>query len=571
MSLPDTRTVMRSSGAGLSTWRPASLAWLLLTTLAAAWPAPGSTADTQPSEVELGRRIYEQGLLPDGSPLRAHRAGVVLFEGTRAACATCHRHSGMGSVEGSGPSTVLVPPVAGPLLFKPARFHGHFLDTRHHWVPNDAWARALKRSAYDETRLGRALREGLDADGKRLLVPMPRYTLDAQALSALATYLKQLAAATAPGIEADTLHLATVITPDAQARQSEAVVGVLRAWSARARGTAKRWQLHVWELTGPAEGWSQQLAARYRQQPVFAVLSGAGGAHWSPVHRFCEAKRIPCILPSLELAPEDVGDYYPLYYSPGVALEARILASHLKTNQASRRVVQLFSDTIGSQAAASLRAHLQGGPPQPAERLFSSANPGAPLTELPHDGALVLWLRPKELQQLVTAVPEGPAVPVFLSALLAPPEEVVLPPQWKARVSWVSLFDDMGVQAQIAKVRLQRWLQQQGLPQSGSLRVQADAYAACYLLSTALAAISGEEVRRHAVPLNREHLIETLETLVNKYSDGTQRVNTESHVAYYGRMSLGPGQRVAVRGGSLLRYAAPESRKLVMASERIVP
>jgi hypothetical protein len=43
------------------------------------------------------------------------------------------------------------------------------------------------------------------------------------------------------------------------------------------------------------------------------------------------------------------------------------------------------------------------------------------------------------------------------------------------------------------------------------------------------------------------------------------------HVAYYGRMSLGPRQRTAVRGGTLLRYAAPDSDELVAVSDRIVP
>ena len=78
-------------------------------------------------------------------------------------------------------------------------------------------------------------------------------------------------------------------------------------------------------------------------------------------------------------------------------------------------------------------------------------------------------------------------------------------------------------------------------------------------------------MRRPAVPLSREHLLETLETLVNKYNDSTNLVDTDSHVAYYGRMSLGPRQRVAVQGGTIMRYASPGSNKLVAASKRIVP
>jgi hypothetical protein len=93
--------------------------------------------------------------------------------------------------------------------------------------------------------------------------------------------------------------------------------------------------------------------------------------------------------------------------------------------------------------------------------------------------------------------------------------------------------------------------------------LQADAYAACYLFNEALAEIRKQDVRRPAVPLSREHLLETLETLLNKYNDSTDLVDPDSHVAYYGRMSLGPRQRVAVRGGTIMRYASPDSNRLV--------
>jgi hypothetical protein len=73
------------------------------------------------------------------------------------------------------------------------------------------------------------------------------------------------------------------------------------------------------------------------------------------------------------------------------------------------------------------------------------------------------------------------------------------------------------------------------------------------------------------VPLGREHVLETLETEVNKYADGTSLVDPDSHVAFYGRMSLGPGQRMAVRGGKLLRYPSPDAQQPVAASARIVP
>ncbi len=297
---------------------------------------------------EQGRHIYVQGILPDGSPLLARRPEGFVLEGRYAACVTCHRESGMGSTEGLLDSTVLVPPVAGPVLFAAARFHGSYLNRVHHWVPNAAWERAITRGAYDEASLARSLRDGLDPDGRALVAPMPRYDLDDEAVSALAAYLRRLSAEPAPGVAPDELHLATVVTPDAPAGRAEAVVGVLQAWSASSRAYGGAWDLQVWQLIGPPETWQAQLEEHYLQRPVFAVLSGAGGAEWTPVHRFCEENAIPCLLPVVDVAPDGDPGFYPVYFSPGVTLEARLLASHLNAERAGVRptgeIVQVFAD-----------------------------------------------------------------------------------------------------------------------------------------------------------------------------------------------------------------------------------
>ena len=549
---------------------PALLAISLLNGTAVASTVPLSSND---SKIEVGRRIYEQGILPGGLPLRAERPEGFILEGAQAAWATCHRRSGMGSIEGLIENTILATPVAGPVLFAPARFHESSIDP-HHYVPNAAWARALTRPAYEEATLALALRDGLDPSGTKLLAPMPRYALDDASVLALSAYLRQLTADRAPGDEAQTLHLATVVTPDAPVGQTQTVLGILRAWSASLHLSGKAWRLHVWALSGGPESWRAQLEARYREQPVFALLSGSGGPEWSPVHAFCEANHVPCVLPALEVAPEEKGDFYSMYFSPGVTLEARLIAQYLKedaeTQGTAAHLVQVFSDASGRRAAEALRSYL-GTVPYP-DRQYPLTTPTKLPDGITKNDVVVLWLRPTEIAQLTAAMPQGPAAGRgFLSTLLAPPEAITLPPAWKARATYASLFDDLGLQGEIARLRLQRWLQRHGLSRNESPRAAADAYAAAYLLSAALSEIRAQEVRRPQVPLNREHLLETLEILVNKYSDGTGLVSPDSHVALYGRMSLGPGQRMAVRGGALLRYKTPESEELVKASDRIVP
>jgi hypothetical protein len=523
-----------------------------------------------------GYRIYEQGMLPDGSPLHAWRPEGITSDGVRAACTGCHRRSGMGTVEGSIDRAILVPPVVGAVLFAPSRYSGTFLDPLHHYQPNASWTRVLTRSAYDDASLARALRTGVDPDNKPLRAPMPRYTLDTAALKSLTAYLRSLSAAPAPGVGTDTLHLATVITPDAPAGQADAVLGVLRAWSKAAHGADKAWQLHVWTLSGTPDGWEKQLADYYRDQPVFAVLSGSGGTEWAPVQRFCETTRLPCVFPVLERIPDTGAEHFSLYYSPGVELEARVLARYLGSGSAPvaappPEIIEVVADASGAAAAEALRRQLSGAVGSISVRRYRAAAPAAVLDGVTANQRLVLWLRSSEIAALVDALPDGPAAPVFLSDLLAPSGTLSLPPAWKRQVNFVSLFDDLGLQGEIARLRLKHWLETAGLPSQGDLRVQADVYTACYLFNKATAEMRTQAARRPDVPLSREYLLETLEVLTSKYTDGTSLVDTDSHVAYYGRMSLGPDQRVAVRGGVILRYPAPEARRLVIASERIVP
>lgn len=528
----------------------------------------------------MGRRIYEQGILPDNSLLTGKRPEGFELKGDQAACSNCHRRSGMGGIEGVVSRITLVPPIAAPVLFKPGLFSRSYLDTARHYVPTKAWERVMKRPAYDDTMLARALRKGVDPTGKPLLPPMMRYELDKKSMAALIAYLHQLSSQPTPGLIKNRLHVATVITPDVPAEQADAVIGVVKAWMKRIRPFNKQVDLHIWRLHGETSDWTHQLTQFYQQQPVFAVISGVGGARWQPVQQFCETQSVPCILPSVEVTPEDNDSpekeqpYFSMYYSSGVTLEARLLATYMEDQSAESgapsSLVQIYSDDTGEIASQRVRKFTDFAQYAQRDRRLSLMSPASALSGLGKQDSVMLWLRPEEIQML-GSVWKAPSVKhIYISALLAPPGSATLPDSWKARVAYVSLFDDMGVQGQIAKVRLKRWLAVHHLTVT-NLRLQADAYAACYLFNAAMSRIRRQEVRRPAVPLNRDQVLEMLETLVAKYDDGTQYIDEDSHVAFYGHMSLGPEQRFAVRGGNIQRYAAPDYKHLVAASDRIVP
>ncbi|HSB21297.1 MAG TPA: hypothetical protein VLD85_14915 [Anaeromyxobacteraceae bacterium] len=54
------------------------------------------------------------------------------------------------------------------------------------------------------------------------------------------------------------------------------------------------------------------------------MVSVIGGRTWAPIHRFCERARVPCLFPDLDLPVVAEQDFYPVYFSRGVLLEAQL-------------------------------------------------------------------------------------------------------------------------------------------------------------------------------------------------------------------------------------------------------
>ena len=87
-------------------------------------------------------------------------------------------------------------------------------------------------------------------------------------------------------------------------------------------------------------------------------------SNWAPVHEFCEQQRLACVLPSVEVVPDPGDDWYSMYFSPGVGLEARILARYLANQRDACRqdanIIQVYSDASGRHAAEVLRSDETG-------------------------------------------------------------------------------------------------------------------------------------------------------------------------------------------------------------------
>jgi mono/diheme cytochrome c family protein len=523
-------------------------------------PAAASTAAE-------GEAIYRQGMLAQGVPVRAEGAQGARIEGRDAACVNCHRRSGLGGAEGR----YVITPIAGNYLFASSGDGGvterdmmqtYGVGHRHGW--------------YSDTTLARAIREGVDADGNELNRLMPRFKLDDAAMGSLTAYLRGLAPSQSPGVADDTLHFATIITPDADPVKRRGMLDVLEHFFAAkneffrggqkrmhaARGVGYRvnrlWQLHVWELHGAPETWERQLHERLAAEPVFAVISGIGGKTWAPVHQFCEHDAIPCLFPNVDVPVIAENDFYSVYFSKGVLLEAELLAKRLAEARGQtglRRVIQIFRQAdAGEDAAAALSHKLAGGGLEMVNYPLTEGDARRELADVLKGAdqatAVVLWLRPRDLEQLPPDAPNRLKT-VFMSGLMGGMDHAAFPAAWRG-VMHMTYPIDLPERRKVRMNYASAWLQIQHVPIVDE-RTQADTYLACGILSESLGMMLDSFVR--------DYLVERTEDMLDRMPV----------TGLYPRLGLAPGQRFASKGGYLVRFSDKEGAPLVADGDWTVP
>ena len=515
----------------------------LIIVLAGFAPA-GATA---PGDAE---RIYRSGILPSGQPLRGVREGGVPIEGRAAACANCHRRSGIGVNEGR----ITIPPITGKYLLHPGE------RAIPEAAMQSAGASVVRHERYNDETLIRAIREGINVDGKPMSYLMPRFALSDADSAALVEYLKSLSSQPVAGVTEDDLHFATIVTPDADPAERSAMLEVLTHFFASKnhfeRGhdpplvsarrihyrVVRRWQLHVWELSGAPESWEAQLKVHVAAEPVFAVISGLGGRDWAPVHRFCEHQSVPCLFPNVQLPVVAEADFYPLYFSRGVLLEADLIRAELRVSARAPggRVLQIYRrGDIGESAAQALRNQSGAQAAEWIDRALpaggAASDVRAALGSVRAGDTVVLWLRPDDLRGLPVDPPKSTAV--FASGLMAGLENAPLPSGWRSATR-ITYPIDLPTRRAVRLVQPLTWFRTQNIAVVAE-RIQVDTYVACQVLSEAVGHSFGD-----LVP---DYLIEQIENMVSlKLFDG-----------FYPRLGLAPGQRFASKGGYLVRLQAP--------------
>jgi mono/diheme cytochrome c family protein len=154
--------------------RPGRLGPALLPVL---WLAAGSALGGTAADVELGERIFRDGVNGRGEPIPA-LVGLppAPLAGAKAACGACHVLDA-----DAAPSA----PGAAPAL---------------RWAALAARAAARgARAPFNDAAFARAVSEGIAPDGGQLSAAMPRYSLSRSEIAALAAYLKAPPAAKKSG------------------------------------------------------------------------------------------------------------------------------------------------------------------------------------------------------------------------------------------------------------------------------------------------------------------------------------------------------------------------------------
>jgi hypothetical protein len=536
------------------------------------------------SQAEWGKRMYREGLWPSGQPIRATVQGDITLAGTQFKCASCHRWSGFGSSE----SAVFVPPVTGPSLYRASELRRADLFRKlfQEAQPPRMQARLRDprlRPAYTDQTLAIALREGRDPAGHALDPLMPRYQLNDEDIGCLIEYLKSLSSTPAPGVTKAAIHFATVITEGVAADKRQALLEVIDAYlrwkNADTQrelqrpkhspwykddfyGAYREWVLHVWELQGPQETWPQQLETHYREQPVFALLSGMASGEWRPVHDFCERAEVPCLFPQTDLPAVSPAGAYSLYLSQGLILEAEALARYLHDQLGSSqatRIVQVYRQVAsGLVPARTLRRALQHyGVTRLQDRVIEGAQGLTPslwkhlLTD-EQPAVLVLWLGEADLPALESAQDSINAIQqLYLSASLLKetPPSGLQGLRDKIYLTYPFALPQFDIPQ---SYRVRAWLRSRGV-KSGLERIQLNTYFALSVADHALA---------HLVEnFSRDYFIENIE----------QETENALNPGIFPHLSLGPGQRFASKGSYIVKLSDQAKGGLEAVSDWIIP
>ena len=528
-----------------------------------------------------GRRMYEEGILPSGEPMQAVVKGDIPVPGTSFTCVSCHMRSGLGSLEGGVYTTptngrTLYAPREAPTKTNPASRVMSMADPENR--KQQKAPRPPGRPAYTDESLAAVLRGGVDPTGRVLDPVMPRYHLRDTEMATLIAYLKTLSADFSPGVDDQTMRLATIVTDDAPPEDVAIMLTVMQDFVANTNTLEKLYQQNArklrksmknmpfrklsltrWNVKGPPATWRAQLEEQYRREPVFALVGGMAGSEWQPIHAFSEDNQIPTLFPITDFPVISLKDWYTQYLSKGLFQEGEAVARYLHSEgklSPEERVVQIIRSTREGEALADgfQKAWQEAGRPAPVTVRISETEPLKPaflhqLLSQEKPAALLFWTGAGDLPLLSDIVKTADAPrQLYVSAgylkkgLNSIPEAV----RAKTFIAYPYRIPD-------ESARFDRDIDRIAKKYSTSdeqLITVLKTFYGLRILSQALNEIQGNYFR--------DYLLDAI---------GMQ---TDIESPPYERVSFGPGQRYAAKGCHIVQLAPGTPKRLIKKSEWVI-
>ncbi|MGF6207759.1 ABC transporter substrate-binding protein [Pseudomonas frederiksbergensis] len=300
-----------------------------------------------PSE-SAGKRLYREGLSGSGEPVMARvGAADIVLPASSLPCANCHGADGQGRAEGG---------------VRPPDLNWSRLSS----IYGQQQVNGRSYPAYTEGSLARAIQEGRDPANNRLDPAMPRFVLSMKDQRDLSAYLKRLADDRDPGLDADSLHLGTLLPSQGPLSDEGATVAaVLKGSVARINETGgihgRTLRLTILDPGPDRASAEQALDQLIEQEQVFALIAPLAPALDAELAARLERAGVPLIGPlSLQGTTRTSRQIFePL---PGLREQLIALADYATENLRVRQGPTLiaYPDDPGQRLAAqNLGQYLQ--------------------------------------------------------------------------------------------------------------------------------------------------------------------------------------------------------------------
>ena len=528
--------------------------------------------DIKKESILAGKTIYLHGKLSSGEDIIATTVGDVQLSGEQAACVNCHRHSGLGSSEGS----TIAPAVTGEILFSEQKIKAH------RYQPSSNQARyAHDRPAYTEDSLKNTLQSGVDINGNPLELLMPRYIFAENDYKHLYAYLNSLSINNA-GVTDTTLHIATIIDERASTDKINTMLSTLERYISDLNAGTRRetertaqapiqkewlyqgyrkYKLHVWKLTGEPHSWQKQLNNYYDKTPVFAVVSGISKDSWNSIDKFCNTREVPCILPNTKTPGYSANNFYTLYFDAGPYNDASVIARYFQNsaldNNEAASIVQLYDDSSYSEVAKNtLYEEITAN----GKRNITSVS----VETINNKHGIDQYIKNKNTTVIIWSEKLDDSLLAALSSNKNKIKSVFIPYYLATSIETRKKLDNIGIEVLTSypyvkpsseprdTIRSSVWAKSRKIDTTEKA-VFTNTFSAIKILLNAI-----KHARSH---FNRAYIIELLEHKLDK----------SVLTGMYPKLTIGPNQRYASRGGYIMKVPDDVSSPLQPVSEWLLP